>query len=81
MNPDATNALPEPWLLKLCSKLSSAQSVEDVQTILDGLSASRLSDNQVEGVLRQLLDATEHKNLLELVLACKPSLSSLVTMF
>jgi hypothetical protein len=32
-------------------------------------------------VLRQLLDATEHKHLLELVLACKSSLFSSPAMF
>ncbi|KAJ2926891.1 hypothetical protein H1R20_g10211, partial [Candolleomyces eurysporus] len=68
MKPEARNALPERWLPKLCSQLSRARSVEAVQAILDGLDRS-LSDNQVEGVLRQLLDATEHKQLLELVLA------------
>ncbi|KAJ2926889.1 hypothetical protein H1R20_g10213, partial [Candolleomyces eurysporus] len=66
---EARNALPELWLQKLCSKLSGAQSIEDVQAVLDGLGASWLSDNQVESALRQLLDATEHKQLLELVLA------------
>ncbi|RXW14070.1 hypothetical protein EST38_g11783 [Candolleomyces aberdarensis] len=69
MKPDARNALPERWLSKLCSKLSSAQSVEDVQSILDRLDISLLSDSQVETVLRQLLDTAEHKQLLELVLA------------
>ncbi|RXW14812.1 hypothetical protein EST38_g11038 [Candolleomyces aberdarensis] len=68
MKPEARNALPERWLPKLCSQLSRAQSVEVVQAILDRLDGS-LSDNQVESVLRQLLDSTEHKQLLELVLA------------
>ncbi|RXW14819.1 hypothetical protein EST38_g11042 [Candolleomyces aberdarensis] len=65
---EARNALPELWLQKLCSNLSGAQSIEDVQAVLDGLGASWLSDNQVESALRQLLDATEHKQLIELVL-------------
>ncbi|KAJ2926878.1 hypothetical protein H1R20_g10207, partial [Candolleomyces eurysporus] len=69
MKPEARNALPELWLPKLCSELAGAQSVEDVRTVLDGLGASWLSDNQVESVLRQLLEATEHKQLFELVLA------------
>ena len=76
MKRDARNALPERWLSKLCSELSGAQSVEEVQAILDGLDASWLSDNQIESVLRQLLDA-DHRQLLELVLACKLQLTSL----
>ena len=75
------NALPERWRSKLCSKLTSAQSVEEVQAILDTLDVSLLSDNQAESVLRQLLDATDHKELLELVLACKSSASSSLMIF
>ncbi|KAJ2931128.1 hypothetical protein H1R20_g5904, partial [Candolleomyces eurysporus] len=66
MKPDARNAPQERWLSKLCSELSGAQSVEDVQAILDELDVSLLSDSQVETVLRQLLDAAKHKQLLEL---------------
>ncbi|KAJ2926880.1 hypothetical protein H1R20_g10209, partial [Candolleomyces eurysporus] len=69
MEPEARNAPPERWLPSLCSQLSGAQSVREVQAILDGLGASSLSNSQVENVLRQLLNATEHKQLLELVLA------------
>jgi hypothetical protein len=81
MNPDARDALPERWLQELCSKLSRAQSVEAVQAILNGLNASSLSNDQVESVSRQLLEAIEHKHLLELVLACKSSLHASPTMF
>ncbi|RXW22210.1 hypothetical protein EST38_g3633 [Candolleomyces aberdarensis] len=69
MKPEVRNALPEHWLSELSSKLSRAPSVEAVQAILDELGATSLSNGQVESVLRQLLDATEHKPLLELVLA------------
>ncbi|RXW13065.1 hypothetical protein EST38_g12789 [Candolleomyces aberdarensis] len=68
MELEARNALPEHWLQKLCAQLSRAQSVKMVQAILDGFDGLH-SDNQVESVLRQLLDTTEHKHLLELVLA------------
>jgi hypothetical protein len=81
MNPDARNALPERWLPELCSKLSRARSVEAVQAILNGLNASSLSNDQVESVLRQSLEATEHKHLLELVLACKSLLFPSPTTF
>ena len=70
MKPDTWNVLPERWLSQLRSQLSSAQSADDVQAIVDRLDVSLLSDSQVESVLRQLLDATDHKHLLELVLAC-----------
>lgn len=80
MEPVAKNAPPKRWLSTLCSNLSGNQTVEEVQAILDGLDASLLADNQVESVLRQLHSATNHKRLLELVLACK-SLSSSLTMF
>ena len=68
MGPNARIALSE-----LCSKLSRAQSVETVQAILDGLNGSVLSDDHVESLARKLLAVTEHKHLLELVLACKCS--------
>jgi hypothetical protein len=71
MRSNARTVPPERWLSKLCSKLSSAQSVDDVQAIVDRLDVSLLSENQVESVLRQLLSATDHNQLLELVLACK----------
>lgn len=69
---------PEPshrtslWVIKLLKQLEDAQTVEEVQTILNSLDTAILSDISPENVLKQLQGAPQSDRVVALVLSCKP---------